>query len=146
VLLLAVSLWAYLAFVQVLLVWIADLPAEVGWLRARAVGGWGVASVVLAAGHFALPFFALLQRAVTRHPSRLALVAAWLVLLHAVDLHWLIAPALRPGRASPTLTDLGAMLVMLGLLGPFVAWRLGAASAVPSRDPSLAAGLEYRSR
>ena len=146
VLLLAVSLWAYLAFVQVLLVWIADLPSEVGWLRARSVGGWAVVSVVLAIGHFALPFFALLQRAVTRHPSRLALVAAWLVLAHAVDLHWLIAPSLRPGRASPTLTDLGALLLMLGLLGPFVAWRLGAVSASPSPDPSLAGALEYRSR
>lgn len=146
VLLMAVALWGYIVFAQLLVVWIADIPAESVWYVVRLRGGWRPVAVALALGHFALPFLALLQRAVTRHPPRLALVAAWLVALHYLDVYWLLAPAAHPARAAPRLTDLGAMLVVVGVLAPFVAGRFAAVAAVPARDPALAAALEYRSR
>ena len=54
-------LWAYLDFMQVLIVWQSDLPNEAPWYIVRSTGGWGIAAAVVAACHFVLPFFALLS-------------------------------------------------------------------------------------
>ena len=51
-------LWAYLDFMQVLIVWQSDLPREAPWYVARSTGGWGIVAAVVAACHFVLPFFA----------------------------------------------------------------------------------------
>ena len=37
----AVLLWAYLAFMQFLIIWEEDIPAEIGWYLKRLDGGWG---------------------------------------------------------------------------------------------------------
>src|SRR5690606_3606386 len=66
--------WAYIAFVQLLLIWIADLPREAAWFVARTAGSWAVVSGLLVAGHFLLPFFALLSRELKRRPAALATV------------------------------------------------------------------------
>ena len=144
-LLTAVSLWAYLSFVQLLLQWIADKPEEIAWYHLRLSGGWRGLALALALGHFALPFLALLQRRVTRNPARLAAVSAWLLALHWVDVYWLVGPALRPSHAAPHWLHLAALLAVAGPAVAFASWRAGAASTVPTHEPELGASLRYRS-
>ncbi|ABF91533.1 putative membrane protein [Myxococcus xanthus DK 1622] len=132
-----VCLWAYGAFSQLLLIWIASLPEEVTWYRARLDGGWLAVAVVLAVGHFVVPFFLLLLRRLKQDPRALAVVGAWLLLMRALDVYWLVFPALHPGTASFHWTSVTAWA---GVGGWTVAawWLLSRGGyTVPVRDPFL---------
>src|SRR5262249_55361382 len=56
-----VCFWAYMAFSQYMLVWIANLPEELPWYLLRAKGPWQPVGAFLALGHFGLPFLVLLS-------------------------------------------------------------------------------------
>ena len=59
-------------------------------------------------GHFLLPFVALLARRPKRRPKMLVMAAVWMLVMHWVDIYWLVAPAGSPGNPLPRLVDLGA--------------------------------------
>ncbi|QDE68923.1 hypothetical protein BHS09_19120 [Myxococcus xanthus] len=132
-----VCLWAYCGFSQFLLVWIASLPEEVTWYRARLDGGWLAVAVVLAVGHFGVPFFLLLLRRVKQDAGALAAVGAWLLLMRALDVYWLVWPALSPGAATFHWTSATAWAGVGGWT--VAAWGLLARGGytVPVRDPFL---------
>ncbi|GAC1536920.1 MAG: hypothetical protein NVS3B10_01080 [Polyangiales bacterium] len=135
--------WAYIAFSQLLIVWIANLPEEVPFYAVRATGFWGALSIALGVGHFALPFLALLQRPLKRDGRSLAWIGAWLLLMHWLDLYWLLVPVAVP-RGNPLhLADLGALLFVGGSAVAVGAWRFAAAAPVPTRDPGLADSLRF---
>jgi hypothetical protein len=113
-------LWAYLDFMQVLIVWQSDLAAEAPWYIARSTGGWGIVAAVVAATHFILPFFALIWRQVQRSRRGIACVAALLMLSAVIYGWWLVVPA--SGRDF----DLLDVLAMFGLLGVATAFALRA--------------------
>jgi hypothetical protein len=104
-------LWAYLDFVQLLIVWQSDLPNEAPWYIARLAGGWGWLAAVMAGGHFVLPFFALLFPRVQQSRLGIAAITALLILSGFLRGWWLVVPA--SGRS------LGAVdvLAMLGMIG-----------------------------
>lgn len=137
------AFWAYIAFCQMMLIWIANIPEEVTWYQSRGEGGWRYFAIFLAVGHFVLPFFALLQRKVTRHPKRLAAVAIWILFAHAVDTYWLVMPALHPEGPRFAWTSLTAFVGLGGLTFAFALWRLRGAYAVPVMDPYLPHSLRY---
>ena len=97
---------------------------------------------ILVFGHFLVPFLALLSRDMKRHAEPLALLGAWLVLMHAFDSYWLVMPSL--GR-SPHILDAGGALAVGGLVVAFGAWRSSLADPYPVRDPNLARALRYES-
>jgi hypothetical protein len=115
-----VVLWAYLDFMQVLIVWQSDLAAEAPWYMLRTSGGWGVAAGLVAAGHFVLPFFALLAPRVRRSRRGIAVVTALLILSAVIQGWWLVVPAAGRGFG---LVD---VLAMLGLIGIAAAMALRA--------------------
>jgi hypothetical protein len=133
----ALVFWAYLEFSQGFLTWIANKPDEVPWYLARGAGGWGAVLAVLAVGHFALPFAALLPRAAKRRPTWLAIAGAWLVAMHYLDVAWLVMPVLH---ATPTLSwlDLAAPVAVLGLCT-----AVAAARARIAADPEIADAIAY---
>jgi len=105
-------LWAYLDFMQVLIVWQSDLPNEAPWYIVRSSGGWGIVGALVAGCHFVLPFFALLSPRLRRSPRGIACVAALLILSEVVRSWWLVVPA--SGR-SFGLLDIFAMIGLLGI-------------------------------
>jgi hypothetical protein len=113
-------LWAYLDFMQVLIVWQSDLPNEASWYLIRSTGGWGVVAAAVAACHFVLPFFALLSSRLQRSPRGIACVTALLILSEIVRGWWLVVPA--SGRSFGPVD----ILAMLGLLGIAAALALRA--------------------
>ena len=88
-----VMLWAYMAFSQFLIIWAGNLQDEIGWYVHRLRGGWQWIGLALAAGHFALPFLALLSRDVTQRVRYLAYLSAWLLIIRFVDMVWNVNPA-----------------------------------------------------
>jgi hypothetical protein len=139
------AFWAYIAFSQFLLIWIANLPEEVPWYLARGQGGWLGMAVFLIVFHFLVPFFTLLSRDLKRRPRALAFVALYLLVVHYVDVYWVMMPALQHDAhgVSPHLADLTAFVGVGGAAVAFVAWRLRGRAAVPVGDPYLQESLRY---
>ena len=138
-----VAFWAYIAFSQLLLIWIANVPDEVPWYILRINGGWGWVGAFLVVFHFVVPFFLLLSRDLKRNPRPLALLAVWILLVHFVDLYWLVMPHLDPGGPRPSLWDLTACVGVGGLAVAFTVLRMRGSAAVPLRDPYLDESLRY---
>jgi hypothetical protein len=136
--------WAYIGFSQFLLIWIAGLPEEVPFYMVRMKGGWAAVSIFMIVGNFMLPFGALLSRSLKRNRSRLALVAFWILLVHAVDIFWLIMPTLSPSGIPFHWTLVPAFVGVGGLAIAFGLWRIRGRFTVPVRDPYLADSLAYK--
>jgi hypothetical protein len=141
VLLVTVIFWAYIAFCQLLLVWIANEPREASFYADRVRAGWSTTSAVLGVTHFAVPFLALLSRNLKEKPGRLALVGAWLFAAHILDTTWLIIPA---SGHSWRVVDLAFPIAFTSLAFAYGAWRL-TRFALPTNDPSLRESLAYES-
>jgi hypothetical protein len=137
------AFWAYVAFSQFMLIWIANVPEEVPWYILRIDGGWRAVGMFLAVFHFLVPFFLLVNTRITREPRRLAWVAAWMLLVHWVDLYWLVMPHLDPRGPRPSLWDLAAFVGVGGLTVAFGLLRMRGTAAVPVRDPYLEDSLRY---
>jgi len=134
--------WAYMEFSQGIIIWIANKPDEVPWYVARGAGRWGDVFAVLVIGHFALPFFALLSRPLKRRPTLLAFAGGWLVVMHYVDIAWLVMPVVH-ATLAPHWLDLAAPCAVLGLATAVTAARPRARTAVATDDPRLAAAVDY---
>jgi hypothetical protein len=88
--------WAYLAFMQFLVIWAENLPREIAWYLPRLQTGWAIVGIALVLFHFALPLSALLFRAVKDRPERLAFVAFTILGANALDVAWLVLPSVAP--------------------------------------------------
>jgi hypothetical protein len=142
ILLTFVIFWAYIAFTQYLIIWIADLPHEVGWVQLRMTGSWGLYAIALVTLHFVLPFLILLSRALKRRPRALAWMGAWICVAHYVDVYWLVLPPLH-ARFHPHWLDLAALLTVCGTATSVVALRCRREPELAENDPGLAPGLRY---
>jgi hypothetical protein len=114
-----VVLWIYLDFMQLLIVWQSDLAAEAPWYLARSRGFWGAARLVIAGGHFALPFLLLLSPRFQRSPAVVAGVAALLITMEVLRAWWTILPALG---LSPGWVDLACLTGLGGTAMWFAFW------------------------
>ena len=135
--------WTYIGFSQFFLIWYGNLPEETIWYKARMEGSWLTISILLMAGHFAVPFFYLMGRAVKRRNTTLAVGGAWLLVMHFVDLYWQVMPTLHPEGFRPSLLDVAAFLAIGGCFLAASSWLLRRQALVPMRDPRLAESLAF---
>ena len=135
--------WGYMAFSQYMLIWYANIPEETGWYVDRQTGPWTAVSLVLLFGHLLIPFFGLLSREVKRRRILLGAWAAWMLVIHWVDLYWLIMPTFAPGHLPFGPTDL---CCMIAVGGPFLAgllWSARGRALLPMKDPRLDESLAF---
>jgi hypothetical protein len=136
--------WTYIAFSQLLLIWIAGLPEETPFYIDRFKPGWAWMGVVLIFFHFFVPFGALLSRSLKRNPQKLSIVAIWILCIHYVDIYWLVMPTLYKDGFTFHWTQplafaaVGLIAVAVGIS------RLRGRLPVPIRDPYLPESLRYR--
>jgi len=126
-----VLVWAYLALMQFLIMWIEDLPDEITWMLLRTRTSWSALTWFLVFAHFVLPFLLLLSRGAKRTPGVLAWVGALLLLACLADSFWLVVPNFRPLGFELQWTDLGALLAIGGLWLGCLIIVLG----LPAADP-----------
>ncbi len=136
-----VCFWAYIAFCQLLLIWITDLPREAPFYARRLSGPFGALSVVLVVLHFLLPFFGLLWRWAKLHLGYVAFWAAVLLIAHFVDVCWLVLPGSGVGLLGMVTGALA--LAGWGSLCAALALSLARREAkVAAHDPLLPRSLE----
>ena len=140
--------WGYIAFSQMMLIWIANLPEEIGFFTVRMKGDWAYLGILLMVGHFLVPFGLLLSRQLKRTPGRLSLVAGWALVMNLVDIFWLVMPTLDekavPLSAGMLLGLVGSFVGVGGLAVAFAIWRIRGHFTVPVKDPFLPVSLRYR--
>lgn len=135
--------WAYIAFSQLVLIWIANLPVEVGWYLTRTRGGWAYVATAVGITSFGVPFTVLLSRRFKMSSTRLAWLAVFVLAAHYLDVAWLVIPPLRPDGPYPTAADLGAVLLVAGVLLAFGSARARGAAAFATADPVLERALAF---
>jgi hypothetical protein len=138
-----VLFWVYIGFSQLIVIWSAEIPAEVTWYVSRMRGGWRALGAVLVFGHFALPFCALLVRSIKRSTVSMALLGAWLLVMHYLDVYWLIMPSAVHTSQNAYWMDLGAVMLIAGLCCATWSIRRRAEPGVAVGDPAVSASLEY---
>lgn len=137
-----VMLWAYFAFSQYLIIWSGNLPEETTWYLHRTRGGWGWIAIAVIVLHFALPFLLLLSRDLKRNARKLAMLAAFLLLMRLVDLFWLIEPEFNKHHFHLSWMDVVAPLGIGGVWLAAFSWQLQKRPLVPLNDPQLESVLE----
>jgi hypothetical protein len=137
-------LWAYTAFFQFFLIWMADKPTEARWFVDRESGAFRIVSLFLVFGRFGAPFLALLSYRLKWRPRLLTPVAGWLVAAQYIEVHWLIAPQ-RPG-APLVWMDATALAAVAGFSVAFGLWMQRGHALAPVLDPRFQPATRYDSR
>ncbi len=144
-----VVFWAYIAFSQYMLIWYANMPETTGWFRIRGftsvpgdVNAWTWIGVSVFIGHFVLPFLGLMSRLPKRRPAVLGLWAAWLLVMHYLDLLWLVMPQFGPGLALGPI-EIGLALALAGVCLAAALHRSKSMPLAPVDDPRLDESLSF---
>lgn len=139
-----VFFWGYIAFSQYLLIWYANIPEETTWFSVRQSGGWFWVSMILLFGHLLVPFCGLMSRSVKRNKFALAGWSAFLLVMHWIDLNWLIMPQFSKTGPVFGFVDL---FCIVGFAGIYLAVVLQVATGralVPLKDPWLPESLAFK--
>jgi len=135
--------WAYIAFSQFMLYWYGNIPEETLWFAHRMTHGWDKVGLLLIALHFAIPFLAFLKRKHRRNPGWLASWAVLLLVMHWVDLTYLIMPNVGGVTISLVLAHVAGWLGMVLIFLSLFLWRVGETPVVAINDPWLTDSLAY---
>jgi hypothetical protein len=148
--------WGYVHFSQYMLQWYANIPESTPWWARRGAtvagdiannygysSGYGVISLIILFGHFVFPFAYLMSRHIKRGREALLIGAVWMLVMHWIDLYWLIMPELDNGKFFLGLPELGAAVGLISLFAVLVWWKLGTAPLRPTQDPRLPESLAF---
>ncbi|MCF7803667.1 MAG: hypothetical protein K9N46_00005 [Candidatus Marinimicrobia bacterium] len=138
--------WAYIAFSQFMLIWYGNIPEETIWYKHRWEDlSWRIVSLIVLFGHFVVPFLALVTRAAKRNLTMLKVTSIWLLLMHWVDLYWIVLP--NYGHSVHfSWMDITTMIGIGGIVLWYF-WKATAAHAlIPVNDPKLQASIEFENQ
>jgi hypothetical protein len=137
------AFWAYIAFSQFMLIWYGNLPEETEWYHFRNHGEWHGLSFFMIATNFLIPFFGLLSRHVKRSKPALAFWALWTLVVHWLDMFWLVKPHMHTEQIPLNLLDVTCMVGVIGLFIASAAFSAQKINLVPVKDPRLARSLAF---
>jgi hypothetical protein len=142
-----VTFWTYISFSQFLLIWYANIPEETTWFYTRIGGSWETISYGLIFFHWLFPFLGLLSRHVRRRPTLVFAWAIYLLLVHFVDIYWIVMPeaGMQFGGVTGVLTSLLITVGMVSLYIGGILWfvRFNQVKVLPVRDPRLPESLAF---
>ena len=117
------------------------------WFAHHFENGWETSFWILGFGHFLFPFLFLISRNVKRSRIGLMFGALWLLVMHAVDMQWLVMPmASHGGEHAHFGVHIPEILCFVGIGGAFFGtwgYLMGKTSIVPLKDPYLKDSMKY---
>jgi hypothetical protein len=120
--------WAYVDFMQFLIIWEENLKSEIPWYLIRIASPWAGALFVSVGFGFCVPFFALLTHPGKRSRAVVATVCLLMLISRVADKWWLVLPEFR--QAGPFWLDAAAILALGGLMLLLFLWGLRYPGAV----------------
>src|SRR5207237_1782412 len=129
-----VIVWTYLVWCQFMLIWIGDLPRDNVWWLVRQRGRWTESAVVMAALHFAVPFFLLLFRAIKQNVRALSRIAALVLVMQFVFVAFQVMPAFAEASLGESWllvpVSIGVAAIWVGVF----LWLLSRRPILPRQD------------
>ena len=135
--------WGYMAFSQYFLIWYANIPEETIWFPHQWEGSWKVVTLLLAFGHFVVPFFLLFPQGAKKNAALMKIMTTWVLLMHWVDIYWLVMPSLHPEGVYLSWMDFSTMFGIGGIFLWLFWKRMGSSPLVPINDPNLKASMRF---
>ena len=127
--------WAYVEFIQFLVIWEENLKGEIPWYVIRITSVWAPALYVAVVFGFFVPFFALLTQPGKRNRGVVATVCFLILISRIADKWWLVLPEFREAGSFwlyiAAIIALGGLMLLLffGLL------RSGGVRAIAAIQP-----------
>ncbi|OYP31597.1 hypothetical protein [Rhodopirellula sp. MGV] len=144
--------WTYIGFSQYLLIWYGNMPEETEWFFARQRGVFGGLSIALILLHWLVPFLGTMSRHIRRRPGLMAMWACYILVMHAIDIYWIVMPEARH-LVHENIPNLGgalgliaSILSIVGMTALFVGLGLRVASGnrvIAVRDPRLRESIVF---
>jgi len=135
--------WGYMAFSQYFLIWYGNIPEETIWMLHRWEGTWKTISLILVFGHFVIPFFVLFPQTIKRNRTVMILMGIWLLVMHWIDVYWMVMPVLHHHGYHLSWMDLTAFIGLGGLMF-WLFWRkMQRNPLVPIGDPYLEKSIHF---
>jgi len=145
--------WAYIGFSQYMLIWYANMPEETEWFYFRQQDLWLWVSLGLVLFHWILPFAGTMSRHVRRSPGLMFFWASYVLVMHFVDVYWMIMPQARElkagadpatmggpvGIAASLLCVIGMSMLLIGLILRVA----GSTRIVAVRDPRIQESIAF---
>jgi len=135
--------WGYMAFSQYFLIWYGNIPEETVWFLHRWESSWKTVSLIIVFGHFVIPFFLLFPRGTKRNPKMLTIIALWILIMHFIDLYWLVLPTLHPHGVHVSWMDITAVIGPGGIFIWYLWRKTAARPLLPVGDPNLEASKRF---
>lgn len=135
--------WTYTNFSQYFLIWYGNIPEETIWYTHRWEGSWKAISMIVLFGHFVVPFVVLMFRLAKRNLTVLGIMAAWIVLMHYVEMYWLVYPTFSEHGASFNWLEPAAFVGVGGIVAWLIWSRLSKQALVPVNDPKLDGSINH---
>lgn len=133
-----VIFWAYLTASQLIIIWPANLPQELGWYLDRTRGFWVYIAAIVAISMFAIPFCLLLSQARKRNPIRLMRVSIFILCARLIDVFWIVEPTFRNKGFAVYWPDFAAFIGVGGIWIFAYIRQLQQRPLLPLRDPRVA--------
>ena len=114
ILLATVIFWAYVEFVQFLIIWEENLKTEITWYLNHLKSAWHPALYVSVVLGFVIPFFVLLWAPSKRDRAIVAIISGGIVASRLANTWWLIMPEFKDG--TPIWLDVAAVLALGGAI------------------------------
>ncbi len=138
-----VFFWGYTQFCQFMLIWYADIPEETVWFRHRLFTSWKYVCMVLLVLHLAFPMVCLLSRWTKRKRHLLRFFAVWMMILHAVDIFFVVVPEYDKTGININIMDVTAFVGIGGLFLAVVMYYARKVNLLPIKDPKLGKSLAF---
>jgi hypothetical protein len=129
--------WAYVEFMQFLIIWEENLRTEIHWYVTRLNSAWKPAIYVSAALGFAVPFFTLLWGPSKRNRTVVAIACVSILLSRLANTWFLVLPEFKQG--TPFWLDVAAMLAIGGMIALLFAWALPRRHRAAAPSPAWSA-------
>ncbi len=136
--------WGYIAFSQYLLYWYGNIPEETLWYKHRMEHGWQYVGLLLIALHFAVPFLGTMSRHIRRNRGIMAGWAGFILVVHWMDMMFLIMPNAAPLSAMLIIGHLVCWIGMVSIFSALFLLRVGETPLVATKDPWLPEALAYQ--
>jgi hypothetical protein len=139
--------WTYIAFSQYFLYWYGNLTEETLWYLHRLQHGWEIFAIALLLMHFIVPFALLLPQSTKRNPKTLMFAGFIFLVMHLIDLSWIILPHFNKGEDGVSsfyfgVPEISFFVLFLGVFLFLVAKQFQKHQYIAKNDPYIKESIE----
>jgi hypothetical protein len=126
-----------------MLIWYANIPEETEYYIMRSLNGWMPISFAVLIFRFVVPFLVLLPRASKRSDSILVGTSVMVLLMHYLDVYWMVYPNFFEGIPKFGLWEVGMLLFFGSIFIGSVLLFMAKNNLVAIKDPRMHEALNH---